>query len=153
MSVIAVSSFRVSSCGNEHRQTWPRVQQSLPSSNVSNVPTSFCQKPYGAWLWKRHSAGNDPDPQCHRLSPASPRMHPCSSFTSRFFPSEKSAKRKFFMMINSNWWDLGRFKFSSPLLIFSNSIMYFPWNKGSTCHAYFCDNHSPVFHSMFVIYL
>lgn len=94
--------------------------------------------------------------QTHNAT-GSPLLHPGCIRAHHSLPGssllKKSAKRKFFMMINSNWWDLGRFKFSSPLLIFSNSIMYFPWNKGSTCHAYFCDNHSPVFHSMFVIYL
>lgn len=38
---MAVSSFRVTSCGNRHDQTQPRVQHGLPSSNVSNSPLLF----------------------------------------------------------------------------------------------------------------
>lgn len=156
MSLIALSSFRVSSCGNGHHQIWPWVQHHLPSSDVSYVLTSFFQQPCGACLWKRHSAGNDPGPRCHRLSPAPPRMHPCSLvvqfqvllFLKSYPPLPVPLKNVQWSFLIGGIW--GNFNFLLPYLFFSNSIMYFPWNKGTTYYAYLCDNHSSAFYSNFI---
>lgn len=94
MSLIAFSSFRVSS--PRLQQAWLSVQHHLPLPDISNVPSSFCQKPLCSQEPDFGNSIQQAATKAHDVAGSTlphPR-HIMLSFSSRFSLFKRSKRRE-----------------------------------------------------------